>query len=276
MFPRLKTAALSQRMSKKASSTNTSTEFVGAEPSDFLWSKSARMIASAVLVSYLAIVLLGPFSNPIASPHLSGPLSQAVAPIHQALFLDHGYRFFGPDPGPSHRLLYQGVRADGTEYAGHFPDRESNWPRLLYHRWFMLSETMFNEQVFKPSTAQFQELGKEYDRQIEKLRKQGKSELLEQLKRERELDTTFFESSSRRVELLVRAVAEEIMTRNDGESIELFIQERKIPYPEEVSDGLALDDPSLLNPPVKICELDETGFRSAPKIEDLPSQEAVQ
>ena len=239
----------------------------------FDWSATTRLVVSLILMAYLAIVLLGPLSNPVASAHFSGPLARQVAPVHQALFLGHGYRFFAPDPGASHRVIYRGLKNNGSEFSGHFPDRESNWPRLLYHRWFMLSETLFNEQVLRPSDELFQRRKQEYEVQIQKLRREGKLELLEQLTRERELETQFFETTTKRVDLLVRAVAQELMERNDGKSIELFIQERQIPYPEEVRDGLGLDDPGLLSSEIKIGEMDADGFRSTPKPEILPAKE---
>ena len=243
------------------------------EAIQFVWSTQARGLASLALVAYLAIVLIGPMSNPIGSQHFSTPIAQKVSPLHRALFLGHGYRFFAPDPGDSHRLLYRGVRADGTEFSGHFPDRDEHWPRLLYHRWFMLSETMFNEQALKPSAARFKQRESEYDRQILRLRTEGKRKLLDQLLRERELETTFFETTTARVDLLASSIAKVLLRRNDGESIELFLQERRIPFPEEVADGLRLDAESLLTDPIKIGELDSNGYRTSPLVEDLPVQE---
>jgi hypothetical protein len=241
--------------------------------SSFAWSKFGRQVASAIIVLYLVVVVIGPLSNPIGSLHFSVPIAEKISPIQRVLFLGHGYRFFAPDPGPTHRLLYRGARADGTKFSGHFPDRDNNWPRLLYHRWFMLSETLFNEQALKPSATQFKQRQKEYDRQILRLRTEGKRELLDQLIRERELETTFFETSTARIELLASAVAKVLLQRNEGESIELFVQERRIPYPEEVADGLQLDAESLLVDPVKIGEMDADGFRISEPVETLPAME---
>jgi len=247
------------------------------EPScAFVWSKFSRHVASAAIVFYLIVVVIGPLSNPIGSQHFSVPIAERISPVQRVLFLGHGYRFFAPDPGPTHRLLYRGVHADGTEFSGHFPDRDNNWPRLLYHRWFMLSETLFNEQVLKPSEAQFQLRQAEYDRQILRLRTEGKRELLDQLIRERKLETTFFETSTARIELLAGAVAKVLLQRNEGESIELFVQERRIPYPEEVADGLHLGAESLLAEPVRIGEMDADGFRLSESIETLPAKEESQ
>jgi hypothetical protein len=56
--------------------------------------------------------------------------------------LNHGYRFFAPNPGPSHLFRYRLSFNDGSTREGHFPNRDEHWPRLLYHRYFMLSENL--------------------------------------------------------------------------------------------------------------------------------------
>lgn len=241
----------------------------------FAWSSPLRCIASILILGYLSIVLIGPLSNPVASEHLSAPLAEKVSPIHRALFLGHGYRFFAPDPGPSHLLVYRGMRVDGTRFEGHFPDRENHWPRLLYHRWFMLSETIFNEQILKPTVAQFQQRNREYNLEIENLRKTNRLDRLKQLTIERDEVSKRYEQSRLRCEMLSEAIARVLMERNQGESIELFVQERQIPFPEQVVDGMRLDDEDLLSPRVKIGQLDSTGFQTI-ETEPLPSQEESQ
>jgi hypothetical protein len=59
----------------------------------------------------------------------------AIRPYSQWLYMDHGYFFFAPNPGPGHLVQYQ----VGSETRT-FPDKAKHWPRLLYHRHFMLSE----------------------------------------------------------------------------------------------------------------------------------------
>lgn len=228
-----------------------------------IWSGTRRTIASVLLLVYLAIVLVGPLSNPVASPHFSAPIAVQVAPIHRLLFLGHGYRFFAPDPGPSHRLIYRGIRADGSEFDGHFPDRKNNWPRLLYHRWFMLSETMFNETFLKPTAQQLEEQNKEYDREIARYRAAGKLDLCEQLQRERETVTEAYQSAEQRIEVLASRIAKVLLERNDGQSIEIFVQEREIPFPEQVASGIRLEDESFLSELLKIGALDASGFQAA-------------
>jgi hypothetical protein len=58
-----------------------------------------------------------------------------------ALYLNHGYYFFAPDPGPGHLVYYDVFDAQGNLLKqGHFPDWELHRPRLWYHRHFMLAE----------------------------------------------------------------------------------------------------------------------------------------
>jgi hypothetical protein len=56
------------------------------------------------------------------------------------LYLNHGYEFFAPDPNGSHVIRYQIRDSGGSETAGgQFPNLETQWPRLLYHRHLMLA-----------------------------------------------------------------------------------------------------------------------------------------
>ncbi len=138
------------------------------------WSPLVRGTVSVLLAAYLFIVLMGPLSNPIASQHLTGPISLWLAPLQQALFLGHGYRFFGPDPGPSHLLIYKIKTADGKLIEGKFPDRTQHWPRLLYHRWFMLSETIFEEHAFALDEVSQRESLKQLDDEVNKYKQSGR------------------------------------------------------------------------------------------------------
>ena len=63
-----------------------------------------------------------------------------MRPYLQILSLDNGYRFFAPEPGPSHLVRYDVTLADGQQIGGVFPNLAEERPRLLYHRYFMLSE----------------------------------------------------------------------------------------------------------------------------------------
>jgi hypothetical protein len=101
-----------------------------------------RVFVSLLLVWHLAAVALAPMSLP--------PSSNIVVDIAQQppmqwyldlLYLNHGYHFFAPDPGPGHLVRYEVFDARGGVIAqGEFPDPKVHWPRLYYHRYFMLAD----------------------------------------------------------------------------------------------------------------------------------------
>jgi hypothetical protein len=73
-------------------------------------------------------------------------LRMATGPYVDFTYLSHGYSFFAPNPGPSHLLECE--LKDSRWRV--FPDRKNDRPRLLYHRFFMLSE--FYQTQFAPAT----------------------------------------------------------------------------------------------------------------------------
>jgi hypothetical protein len=111
-------------------------------------SRSARpqvtrwhIVASVLILLHVTAVWIAPFSVPPSSP-----LSQRVAswfrPYLEGAFLNHGYKFFAPDPGPTHLVRYELQLADGGKKTGTFPNLSEQRPRLLYHRHMMLSERL--------------------------------------------------------------------------------------------------------------------------------------
>lgn len=246
-----------------------------AAPPEIIWSKTWQRIATIALLVYLGVLLLGPMSNPIAPTHLVGPLADGISPVHRVLFQGHGYRFFAPDPGPSHRLVFRGTRADGSEFSGHFPDREGHWPRLLYHRWFMLSERISFEQSLRTSDQQFQEIRQQYDQEILNFHNIGKLKLSRQLTRERDQGIEMHERNQRRFEILGGAIAQVLLDRNQGDRIELFVQERSIPFPVQVANGARLVDEQFLTELIEIGNYDSSGFhpgviQEMPVLEETP------
>lgn len=98
-----------------------------------------RRAISIALMFHLVAVVVAPLS---VSP--TSPLWQRAwivcRPYLDTLYLNHGYHFFAPDPGPSHLVHYELRFDDGRVERGQFPHRDQHWPRLRYHRHFMLSE----------------------------------------------------------------------------------------------------------------------------------------
>jgi hypothetical protein len=101
---------------------------------------SVRRAVSFWLIFHLAAIIIAPASV--------GPSSGLVRaawglfqPYLEVLYLDHGYHFFAPEPVESTLLAFAAERADGTAVRGRIPDAATR-PRLLYHRYFMLTEHM--------------------------------------------------------------------------------------------------------------------------------------
>lgn len=108
-----------------------------------------RRLATLAIVLHLTAVVVPPLSVQPASL-LARDAFGALRPYIDLLYLDHGYRFFAPEPGPSHLVRYELELADGSEREGVFPNLEEHWPRLLYHRHFMLTEFVNSLGEFRP------------------------------------------------------------------------------------------------------------------------------
>lgn len=112
------------------------------------WSLRARLIASALVLFQVTAIFWPPFTfacndgNGSSSPFADNVMSW-IRPYASLMFLDHGYFFFAPNPGPSHLVHYKVEFADGREpVEGTFPNKSEHQPRLFYHRHFMLAEAL--------------------------------------------------------------------------------------------------------------------------------------
>lgn len=113
------------------------------------WSRRRRWLVSVLLLWHLTAIVVGPAAV-APSSGLMASIFDWYRPYLNALYLNHGYHFFAPEPGPSHLIRYELAIADGTQIAGLFPHKSEHQPRLLYHRHFMLSEHL--SQFAEPGT----------------------------------------------------------------------------------------------------------------------------
>ncbi len=100
-----------------------------------------RFAISAGLLFHLVAVIACPLAVPPRSP-LNETIFRGVQWYAEPLFLNHGYRFFAPNPGPSILVRYEIETHDGKTIRGVTPNLETQWPRLLYHRHFMLTSRL--------------------------------------------------------------------------------------------------------------------------------------
>lgn len=214
-------------------------------------SPALKRVVSCALLLYLLVLILGPLSNPVGSDHLTRPLAKKVDPLHRALFLGHGYRFFGPDPGPSHLVEFEITKSDGTTIRGKFPDREdlsTSFPRLQYHRWFMLSETIWTEHSMTPIESDFQAQQARLEQLATEKKIAGHHQIVSRIRADMAEQKRSYENARKRIDELVRAVARNLLEIHGGEQIQLFVREREIPFPFEVEEGAELDDQRYLKP----------------------------
>jgi hypothetical protein len=211
------------------------------------WTTQKRCWVSLLLVLYLIVVISGPMTNPIATEELTGPIGRTLQPVHQSLFLGHGYRFFAPNPGPSHLVVFKIYDGADLKREGVFPDVARHWPRVIYHRWFMLSETLFEEMNRTPNQASFDETQNYLNKQIERFEGAGQGGMARPLIARRDRLAKLYPLSIRRIDDLKYSVAQKLLETFGGNRIELFVQERGLPSPADVALGQKLSDKNSLS-----------------------------
>ena len=106
-----------------------------------------KITLSILLMLHLLAVFAPPFAVATSTGPTSSPLADrlfgALRPYIAAMYLDHGYFFFAPNPAETHLVDYKLEFDDGRPpIEGRFPDLKTERPRLLYHRYFMMSEAL--------------------------------------------------------------------------------------------------------------------------------------
>jgi hypothetical protein len=87
-------------------------------------------------------------------------IGQPMQKYLDVLYLNHGYHFFAPEPSAGHLIRYQVLdERGGTVAEGEFPSKKDHWPRLLYHRYFMLADQC---EVAAPTEAEANQKRDEY------------------------------------------------------------------------------------------------------------------
>jgi len=99
----------------------------------------AKGIASLLLLWHLFAAACAPATVGPSST-LERSLWEVCSSYLHFTNLNHGYHFFAPDPGASSLLEYAGIDPQGRRVYGRIPDKQTMQPRLLYHRYFMLTE----------------------------------------------------------------------------------------------------------------------------------------
>jgi hypothetical protein len=188
-------------------------------------SRGWRWVISGLLLFHITAVFIAPFAFATSNgPGQASPLAVTVMSLLQpyidAAFLNHGYFFFAPNPGPAHLVRYRLEFADGREPVERmFPDLKRHWPRLLYHRHFMLAESL-NGRFVPPEPP-------------------------EEIRRD-PMRLAGWRMGREQYEGLLRSYARHLQQQYGASSVTLTRVEHRLPTTYEVMEqGMRLDDPSL-------------------------------
>ncbi len=233
------------------------------------WSLRRRAIVSVLILLHLAAVVTAPFSNPPPASDLSRKLAYLFRPYLHAAFLFHGYRFFAPNPGVSHLLLYELDLPDGSVVKGQYPDIRQHWPRLLYHRHFMISESAY--LIVAPFISSDNEgrlyvmSDEESDRAVSSLfddaqvaannlREAGFPAQAERVLRDARREQEDYRRMKRRRDLFLTAIARNLLDEHSADRVRLFIQTHEIPPPIDAETNIPINDPRYYTPPILVAD----------------------
>ena len=139
-------------------------------PPDVRLPRKWQFIISLLLVVHVAAIFMPPFMLQASGSGGASPIGAMVMntlrPYIDIAFLNHGYAFFAPDPGPAHLVRARIEFDDDREPIEEtFPNLDEQWPRLLYHRHFMLSEQLnaqYQPPQLPPEISQEPELAEQW------------------------------------------------------------------------------------------------------------------
>jgi hypothetical protein len=201
----------------------------------FPWSPTTRAAASVLLALHVAAVFIAPWSMPPPASQLSNVCARCFRPYMLGTAQYNGYRFFAPNPGPSHVVRYELELENGDLRRGRFPDVKQHQPRLLYHRHFMIAERCheLSNRTSEPPAPPPEvpprwrpRVQAEYDSQ-------------------REAYAKITADEAARQEKLVRPIAARLLRQHNAKRIRLWSVEHAIPSPLQVVEGMPLDDEGL-------------------------------
>jgi hypothetical protein len=227
------------------------------------WSVRAKIAASVVILLHLAAVISSPLAGPPPSSELEKAAGSVAEPYLQALYLNHGYRFFAPNPGPGQIVRYELEMPDGTTREGHFPDRHNLSPRLYYHRHLILA-------AYIGDLSQVSDDPKELDAQIDamrataiRVRQAGDSTTAAAVETEAQRLRDDYVAALARKRTLLRGLADYLLEANGARRVFLYARERQLPAPWQARAGIPLDDPQFLAPDQLLGVYDQTANERA-------------
>ncbi|WP_345688735.1 hypothetical protein [Novipirellula caenicola] len=187
-------------------------------------SKRTRWIVSILVSAHLIALVLPPLAFQTRGAMGDSPSVQTLMALvrdyTQFLYIDRGYAFFAPDPGPSHLIQAAITDASGEVEEKMIPSLDDQWPRLLYHRHFMLAEYL--SSIYQPPNP---------PEEIAKLDPVG---------------AQLWEQSRARYEYVRQSIVDHLQHKNNGQRVVIRRLEHALPgFIELANDPIPLNDPRL-------------------------------
>lgn len=220
--------------------------------------RTVRWIVSVLVLFHLTAVFWAPFTfacrvGADSSAPLADGLMPYLRPYIAMLYLDHGYFFFAPNPGPSFLVKYKVEYSDGRKTVeGVFPNLSEQRPRLLYHRYFMVSTALNNS--FAPVDPPPEPSPPPINAAPTSAEKRNHQLALEAYARQKE----FWAQRRKQYEALHGSIVRHLESEHPGGKVTITRVEHRPAAPREVSE-----DKRPLNAPETYRDLPETAGESS-------------
>lgn len=210
----------------------------------YAWSWQARAAASLLIALHVAAVFLSPCAGPPPASDLERGAVGCFDPYLQAAYLNHGYRFFAPNPGPGQLVRVEYEFADGTTRSERFPDPATHAPRLHYHRYLILAAYL--SDVATATAGDTNPAGEEeLKQQVERLRLEGHPAEAEWIAADADRERAARAHAEARKGAILDAWGAELLKKSGARRVRFFAVEHEIPPPWEIRSGLPLNDARL-------------------------------
>jgi hypothetical protein len=225
------------RPTKLSSQSGGASSRAGADNGKFTLNRWWRRGISLLVTAHLIIVVAVPLAMVRPASPLARAITSVTRPYIEMTQASHGYSFFAPRVGPSHLLEYgykkQGQPEPKTQLV---PDIKKLWPRLRYHRHFMLAEKLM---------ANYEPRVEDQPEEIPAAGVPQSKWEAERAKFERQLREEEFKSRKEQramYQALARSYAQHLLAGSDADEVELWLKRHIIPSPLFVAAGVGLEE----------------------------------
>lgn len=203
-------------------------------------------MASVLIALHLVAVFLSPCAGPPPASDLERGAASLFEPYLQAAYLNHGYRFFAPNPGPGQLVRVEYELPDGSTRSERYPDPERHSPRLHYHRYLILAAYL--SDVSNAAGGDAAELARgeaELKSRIEQLRLEGHPAEADWIAADGKREAAGRLQAQARLKALLDAWGKELLAASGARKVKFYAVEHEIPPPWEIRAGMSLNDSRL-------------------------------